>query len=44
MSITGMKPNLPPHRLAPGSQQEAKHAQLRELELEMHEGDLLATA
>ena len=42
--ITEMEPNLPPHRYAPRLQQIPEHVRLRELELEMREGDFLATA
>ena len=42
--ITDMEPNLPPHRHAPKLQRIPEHVRLRELELEMHEGDFLATA
>ena len=42
--ITDMEPNLPPHRHAPMLQRIPEHARLHELELEMHEGDFLATA
>ena len=39
-----MEPNLPLHRYAPKLQRIPEHARLRELELEMHEGDFLVTA
>jgi len=42
--ITEMEPNLPPHRNAPKLQRVPDHDRLRELELEMREGDFLATA
>lgn len=42
--ISDMEPNLPLHRHAPKMQQIPKHVRLRELELEIREGDFLATA
>jgi hypothetical protein len=42
--ITDMEPNLPLHRHAPRLQRTPEHVRLRELELEMREGDFLATA
>ena len=42
--IADMELNLPPHRHAPKLQKVPEHIRLRELELEMREGDFLATA
>jgi hypothetical protein len=42
--ITDMEPNLPPNRHAPKLQRIPEHVRLRELDLEMREGDFLATA
>ena len=42
--IGDTEPNLPPHRHAPKLQRIPDHTRLRELELEMREGDFLATA
>ena len=42
--IAEMELNLPPHRHAPKLQRIPEHVRLRELELEMHEGDFLVTA
>ena len=42
--IADMEPNLPQHRHAPKLQRIPEHVKLRELELEMREGDFLATA
>ena len=39
-----MEPNLPLHRHAPRLQRIPEHVRLRELELEMCEGDFLVTA
>ena len=42
--LADAEPNLPPHRHAPKPQRIPDHVRLRELELEMREGDFLATA
>ena len=42
--IVDTEPNLPPHRHAPKLQRTPDHVRLRQLELEMREGDFLATA
>ena len=42
--IADMEPNLPSHRHAPKLQKIPEHVRLREFELEMREGDFLATA
>ena len=42
--IADTEPNIPPHRHAPKLQRIPDHVRLRELELEMREGDFLATA
>ena len=42
--ITDIEPNLPLHRHAPKLQRIPEHVRLRELELEMCEGDFLVTA
>jgi len=42
--IVETEPNLPPHRHAPKLQRIPDHVRLHELELEMREGDFLATA
>ena len=42
--IADMEPNLPPNRHAPRLHRIPDHVRLRELELEVREGDFLATA